>query len=228
MALLAGVALLYGFHSTRPAGPPANAVPVVVLMDTSAPMGVYDPRTRENSGTNADDISDALRDLPVALHKETVGATWNREDQVLKQIPDLIIIHRSAFIHAIVLDFQLGYPAPGDPRASSKEGPPPSREVLYDRLGPIGQGKLDAFLGYVGGANPRTRFLIYSRVWAEAARLQWEQSLERRFPAMKGRVFPISKAITNGTASFRDPDTVAQVTHAVRSILGLTASGAKK
>jgi hypothetical protein len=118
MGLIAGSALLYSFGvARRPAAPPVNAVPVVVLMDTSAPEGVYDPETRKKSGTNADDISDALNNLPVAIHKETVGSTWNREDQVLKQIPDLIVIHRSAFIHAIVLDFELGYPALAIPTA---------------------------------------------------------------------------------------------------------------
>jgi DNA-binding winged helix-turn-helix (wHTH) protein len=60
--------------------------PVIVLMDTSAPMGVYDPTTRKNSGTNADDISDVLRDLPVVLHKEGCrlrvepGASGTRTD----------------------------------------------------------------------------------------------------------------------------------------------------
>ena len=70
---------------------------------------------QENSGTNADDISDALGSLPVALHKETMSATWNREDQIIKQNPDLVVIHRSAFIHAMVLEFELGYSVPSGP-----------------------------------------------------------------------------------------------------------------
>ena len=159
-----------------------------------------------------------------------MGSTWNREDQVLKQIPDLIVIHRSAFIHAIVLDFQLGYPAPGDSDGSpeSKASPPPSRQILYNRLTPIGADKLEAFLGYAAGVNPRTRFLIYSRRWMDAARLAWQQNLERRFPALNGRVFTMSVEIKDGTASFRDPKTAAQVTQAVRSSLGVNTSDAKR
>jgi serine/threonine protein kinase len=58
MGLLAVAAVLYGLGiGERRAGPPVNAVPVVVLMDTSAPRGVYDPRTRQNSGTNVDGSS---------------------------------------------------------------------------------------------------------------------------------------------------------------------------
>jgi hypothetical protein len=230
MGLLAAAALLYaGRSGGRAADARVNAVPVVVLMDTSAPRGVYDPRTRQNSGTNADDISDALGSLPVALHKETLGATWNREDQIVKQNPDLVVIHRSAFIHAMVLEFELGYsvPVPTGPSSlpPTTNGAPPSVEILRDRLSPIGMDKLEAFIGYVGGANPRTRFLVYSRDWPDAARVAWEQSLVRRFPTMRDRVSPIRIAIRDGTASFRDPQTIAQMTQAVQSLLGLKATG---
>ncbi len=212
------LSILYSRVLNTTAGPPANAVPVIVLMDTTAPEGVYDPGTRKESGTNADDLSDSLRDLPVVLHKENIGATWNREVQVLKQTPDLILIHRSALIHAMVLEFEHGFPVEGVSK--------PPRQVLYDLLNPIGLDKLEEFVGYAAGANPRTRFLVYSRGWPQAnVRQTWEQSLERRFPAVKGRVFTIPIAVVDGTASFRDPKTIAQVKQMVRSILGLTASG---
>ena len=218
-------ALLYGVRSgARAAGPPVNAVPIVLLMDTSAPRGVYDPQTRQNSGTNADDISDALGSLPVALHKETIGATWNREDQVVKQNPDLVVIHRSAFAHAMVLEFQLGYSVSSRSAApTTTSDPPPSLDILEDRLLPIGIDKLEAFIGYVGRANPGTRFLVYSRAWPDVTRLEWEQSLVRRFPALKDRVSTIPIAIRNGTASFRDPLTIAQMTQSVKSLLRLNA-----
>jgi serine/threonine protein kinase len=224
MGLFAAGALLYGVRARgRTADSPVNAVPVVVLMDTSAPRGVYDPLTRKNSGTNADDISDALSSLPVALNKETLGATWNREDQIVKQKPDLIVVHRSAFIHAMVLEFELGYSVPSGSSSApaTATGTPPSREILYDRLTPIGLGKLEAFIGYVGGANPRTRFLIYSREWPEATRAAWEQGVVRRFPTMRDRVSPVSIAVRDGTASFRDPQTIAQMRQAVQALLGL-------
>jgi len=198
-------------------------------MDTSAPRGVYDPRTRQNSGTNADDISDALGSLPVALHKETLGATWNREDQIVKQNPDLVIIHRSAFTHAMVLEFELGYAAASGPSGvpPTTTGPPPSPEFLRDHLSSAGVDKLEAFIGYVGGANPRTRFLVYSREWPDAARAAWEQNLVRRFPTMRDRVSPIRIQIRDGTASFRDPQTIVQMTQAVQSLLGLKATSPK-
>jgi protein kinase-like protein len=231
MGLLAVAAVLYGLGiGGRRAAPPVNAVPVVVLMDTSAPRGVYDPRTRQNSGTNADDISDALGSLPVALHKETLGATWNREEQIVKQNPDLVVIHRSAFTHAMVLEFELGYSAATGPSAVPPitTGPPPPTEFLRGHLSSAGVDKLEAFIGYVGAANPRTRFLVYSRDWPDAARVAWEQNLVRRFPTMRGRVSPIRIEIRDGTASFRDPQTIAQMTQAVQSLLGLKATGPKQ
>jgi DNA-binding winged helix-turn-helix (wHTH) protein len=204
----------------RPTGPP-----VIVLMDTSAPMGVYDPTTRKKSGTNADDISNVLRDLPVALHKETVGSAWDREDQVLKQIPDLIVIHLSAFFHAMALDFQVGYP-PFDDTESTR-----SRDLFVHLLA-AAQNRLEAFLGYTGLANPKTRFLIYSRgrpgEWAEAAyQRDWVQNTERRFPVLKGRVFTLN--VEGGAnARFHDSRTVVQLRRSVESILGLTSSRAAK
>ena len=212
-----------------PAGPP-----VIVLMDTTAPSGVYDPDTRQKSGTNADDISDDLRDLPAAIRKETVGSTWNREDQVLKQIPDLIVIHKSAFSHAMIFDFQAAVPPLSDSGnlPLSKATPPPYRRYLFGRLSAVAEDKLEAFLGYVGASNSKTRVLLYSRgapgEWAEAAyRHDWVQNLERRFPALHGRVFTINVE-GRGEASFRAPKTAAQVRQTVQSILKLNSSGATK
>ena len=45
-----------------------DARPVVVLMDS--PGRVYDAATAAAGGTNADDVSDALRELPVVVYKE--------------------------------------------------------------------------------------------------------------------------------------------------------------
>ena len=197
-------------------------------MDTSAPLGVYDPNTRMDSGTNADDLSNILRDLPVVIHKETVGSTWDREDQVLKQGPDLIMIHRFAFFHAMNLEFQFGYP----PFSDSEEVRMPtgqrlSREYLFFRLYALAEGKLLTFLGYVGVSSRKTRVLIYSRgegrVWSEADRRDWVTNLERRFPSLNGRVFTMS--VEGGTlkATFRDPKTAALVKRQVQSILGLNS-----
>jgi hypothetical protein len=204
-----------------------NGPPLIVLMDTAAPMGVYDSDNRKNGRTNADDISDDLRDLPVTLHKETVGSAWDRDDQMLKPVPDLIVIHLSSFFHGMNLDFEIGYPpftdyAGAQPSEKSKQ---PLRSDLFIHLIDAAQNRLEAFLGYAGLANPKTRFLIYSRgrpgEWAEVAyRREWVQNTERRFPVLKGRVFTLN--VEGGEkASFRDPRTVAQLRRSVESILGL-------
>ena len=70
---------------------------VVILMDSTLPERVYDPATRNNGGTNSDDLTDTLADLPVELHKETTSASWRREDQIVKQRPALVMMHLSSF-----------------------------------------------------------------------------------------------------------------------------------
>jgi hypothetical protein len=151
----------------------------------------------------------------------------------VKEIPDLIVIHRSAFFHAMNLDFQIGYP----PFKDSSSAPEPeaaqavSRKYLFTHLQAAAQDRLQAFLGYAGLSNPKTRFLVYSRGgpgdWAETAyRQNWTRDVEQRFPVLKGRVFTIQIEGGDIKASFRDPATVRSMRHAVRSILGLKASGA--
>jgi hypothetical protein len=67
-------------------------------MDSPLPGRAYDARTGASGGTNADDITDALRDMPVVIEKENTSATWHREDQVLRANPDLIVSHPSALV----------------------------------------------------------------------------------------------------------------------------------
>jgi hypothetical protein len=40
-------------------------------MDSPLPGRVYDPRTLAEGGTNADDVTDALRELGFAVRKKT-------------------------------------------------------------------------------------------------------------------------------------------------------------
>ncbi len=186
--------------------------PVVFLMDTLAPHGVYDANTRRNAGTNADDLNDLLRDLPVELHKETLGSRWDREDQVLKQVPDLVVIHRSAFYHSVNLELGFGYSPFDDPLIKSRA----------DRVYEILNEKLMAFFGYVGLGDPHTRFLVYSRGWLEEQRLDFVADIEGRYPHLKGRVFTFQvPRDANGNASFRDPATGQMIRDRIVSILGL-------
>lgn len=69
----------------------------VVMMDSTLPKLVFDPATRAKGGTNADDITPILIDLPVQTVKETTSLQWSREEQLLQLNPDLVIVHLSAF-----------------------------------------------------------------------------------------------------------------------------------
>ena len=206
---------VWSFSSSGPGANRAAGPPVVILMDTPAPQGVYDPETRSASGTNADDLSDALRDFPVVLHKETVNSTWDGEDQLLKQGPALILIHRSAFFHSIAQEFGSVYPTdPGYYQENTR------------RLYAVADNKLVAFFGYFGLGSPNTRFLVYSRGavpgWAEeSVRYDWVTEIERRFPSLTGRIFTINVPGGVENATFRDDTTVRMVRRNVQSILEL-------
>jgi predicted Ser/Thr protein kinase len=204
------------------AGPDGSAAPrgprpVVFLMDTPAPIGVYDPETRRNAGTNADVLNDLLRDLPIEIHKETVGSRWDREDQVLKQRPDLIVIHRSAFYHSVNLE--LGYPyGPYDD---------PATEALAYRVYDVVLEKLMAFFAYVGLGDPHTKFLVYSRGappegWVEEQQRAFVAEIEGRYPHLKGRVFTFQVLRdADGNASFRQPRIADVIRERIIGILGL-------
>jgi hypothetical protein len=191
---------------------PRGPQPVVVLMDTLAPFGVYDTETRRNAGTNADDLNDLLRDLPVELHKETLGSRWDREDQILAQRPDLIVIHRSAFYHSINLELGFGY----RPYLNA------TIEAQADRVYEIVQEKLMALFGYVGLGDPHTRFVVYSRGWVEEQQLAFVTEIESRYPHLKDRIFTFQvPRDVDGNASFRDPATGEAIRGEIVAILGL-------
>ena len=108
-------ALAYVWATGRDPSPPPNPQPVIVLMDSPLPGRVYDPQTREEGGTNADDITDALRALPVAIRKENTSAVWHREEQVRLENPDLVISHISCFLDERVSGDQPDHRTPGGP-----------------------------------------------------------------------------------------------------------------
>jgi len=173
----------------------AAKTPVVVLMDSTLPDRVYDPETRKNGGTNADDITDILRDLPIVIQKENTSPLWHREDQILREKPSLIVIHRSCFA-----DAALGF----DPKSIAKQ---------------VADKKIESFLGYVSLGNPTTKFLTYTRHAEDQA--AWVADLEKRFPQLKDRV--VALIIPGGPehASFREPETKKLLRQRVESILGL-------
>jgi hypothetical protein len=187
------------------AGPPPNPRPVIVLMDSPLPGRVYDPRTFAAGGTNADDITDALQSLPVAIQKENTSAIWHREEQVVRQNPDLIVSHLSC-----LLDARFGEPG--------QEGP------VFDHLFALSRSRLVGVYGYVAAANPRTRFLVYSRgafsTPEKAAAFVGET--ETRFPALHGRLHVLNIPGDPDRATFRDPALARLIRDQVKSILGLS------
>lgn len=142
----------------------ASGPPVVVLMDSTFEDRVYDETTKANGGSNADDITNVLRGLPLTTIKEGTNSRWNREAEVLKENPALIIVHRSAFFTY-----------------------PPSR---FDEFYGLMDDKLVAFLGYVATQNARTRFIVYSRgSWDDAVyAARWREDAANRFPALASRI----------------------------------------
>jgi serine/threonine protein kinase len=173
----------------------AAQTPVVVLMDSPLPDRVYDPETRKNGGTNADDITDILQDLPIVIEKENTSPLWHREDQVLRERPSLIVIHRSCFADATV-------------------GLNPQSTALQ-----MADKKLESFLGYASLGNPTTKFLTYTRRTDDQA--IWVLDLEKRFPQLKGRVVALTVPGGSEHATFRDSKTKEMLRQQVKSILGL-------
>ena len=193
----------------------SSATPIVILMDTYAARGIYDEETRRKSGTNADTLSDILEDLPIVTQKEAIGSTWDRESQILKQRPGLIVIHRSAFFHSMNEDLGVGYPSESEDYSEE-----------FRRLYQIADNKLVALLGFLAQGNRETKFLVYSRGtgggWTEDEyRARWIHQAEGRFPSLQGRVTTI--AVPGGTAegSFRRPDAAKLIRSTVIDLLAI-------
>jgi hypothetical protein len=171
-------------------------------MDSPLEGRVYDPRTRAAGGTNADDVSDALRDLAIVISKENTSPIWHREEQVIQQNPDLVVSHLSCLFDERIARYDT-----------------PVGQHLFDNA----QQRLLGFFGYLASNNPRTKFLIYSRgrLWpttdAEAA---WRDDVLARFPKLNDRLFTV--VIPGGSgATFRDPRTAQLIRARVARILGL-------
>lgn len=204
-ALLAAVvtAIWVSPRAGPPEGLPApNSVPVIVLMDSPLPGRVYDPRTFAEGGTNADDVTDALRDLRVAIRKENTSAAWHREEQVVGENPDLIVSHLSCLLDARVGD--------GQPAVSNH---------LFD----VAENRLLVFLAYVAARNPRTRFIVYSRsvFQTHGGEEQWVATQVARLPVLRDRLNAFVVPGGHEAASFREPRTRELLRARVAQVLGL-------
>ena len=83
--------------------------------------------------------------------------------------------------------------------------------------------RLILFFGYLGTANPRTRFVVYSRSrFAEKdAADAWVEDVVARFPMLKGRVDTMSMPGGRVSATFRDPATARVLRTKVKELLAL-------
>jgi serine/threonine protein kinase len=152
--------------------------------------------------TNADDVTDALRDLRVAIRKENTSAAWHREEQVVAENPDLIVAHLSC-----LLDARLG------------EGQPELAEHLLD----LAASRFIVFLAYVAARNPRTRFIVYSRgvFQTQGGEQEWVAAQVARLPVLKGRLNAFIVPGGRERASFREPRTAQLLRTRVADVLGL-------
>jgi serine/threonine protein kinase len=187
--------------------PAPNAVPVIVLMDSPLPGRVYDPRTLAEGGTNADDVTDVLRDLGVAIRKENTSAAWHREEQVVGENPDLIVAHLSC-----LLDARVG------------EGQTAISEHLVD----LAENRFIVFLAYVAARNPHTRFIVYSRsvFQTRGGEEQWVATQVARLPVLKDRLNAFTVPGGREKATFRDPQTAQLLRARVAQVFGRGPKGA--
>jgi serine/threonine protein kinase len=200
-ALLAAVAGLWLFPRTTPIDQlPPNPQPVIVLMDSPLPGRVYDPRTEKEGGTNADDVTDALRGLPVSILKENTSAVWRREEQVIGENPDLIVSHLSC-----LLDARVGADQP----------------AVSEHLSELSYNRLLVFFAYVAARNPRTRFIIYSRsvFQRHGGEQQWVAIQEARLPVLRNRLHAFIVPGGQEHASFRQPETAQLLRARVTQVL---------
>jgi hypothetical protein len=186
----------------RPSGPPVNLQPVIVLMDSPLPGRVYDPRTASQGGTNADDVTDVLRALPVAIRKENTSAVWHREEQVIFENPDLIISHLSCLV---------------DERVANGDG------AVAEHLADVAEYRLLLFFAYVASRNPRTQFIVYSRAQFDrkGGEAVWLANEEAHLPILRGRLHPLTVPGGKERATFRDPSTGELLRTRVRQVLAI-------
>ena len=179
---------------------PPNPQPVIVLMDSPLPGRVYDPKTQAEGGTNADDVTDALRVLPVAIRKENTSAVWHREEQVFLENPDLVISHISCFVDERVA-------VAGD-------------QATITHLSDQAESRLLLFFAYVAARNPRTHFIVYSRrtFQRKGGEAAWLANEEARLPILRGRLHPLTVPGLE-RASFRQPATAQLIRTRVMEVL---------
>jgi serine/threonine protein kinase len=187
------------------------AKPVVLLMHTREKIGTY-PSWDGRPGTNtAGELATLLKPfLPPKsrLIPEPTSVNWDRDAEVVRQRPNLVLALRSAFYHRS--DDGGAYPpADGDLRVATADE------------------RLSSLMDRIGHEVPECKFLIYSRGiepnWLDKGRRSdWVRRIEDRFPHLKDRITTI--AIHGGPAgSFTQPENFDLLLNEVKNLLNLPA-----
>ena len=117
----------------------------VLVIDSALMNNVYCELTKELAGTNIDDISDLIKDYPIRIAGRAVRNKATRkglEDEVIKNKPNLIIMHIGAFEG---VDYKIGED---------------EAEIIA----------VSKFVKTIISKLPDTEFLIYSRKGISALR----------------------------------------------------------
>jgi len=214
--------------------------PVVFLVDTVVPQGIYDEEDKPPRGNaNADVLRTVLSKLKrpvntpsVLIPGDWIKMGWDGVARVIIEDPDLLLIHRSSFFHPANAIIGLGYPPFFTTNIVDTSALGPGGQVtnavtigtnalaftswkgLYDACDVV----LVGFLANIAAAAKRCRFLVYSRGtdenWKQADfRKEWVELVEKRHSVLKGRVTAmlIEPDAAGGRGSFRDPKTAKSI-----------------
>ena len=149
---------------------------------------------------------------------DTIPYNWQGEKEAIAMHPDLVVIHRSAFFHAMNAGVQIG---------DRKEEPfPEPLEGKWQALYLAADDHLMLFLGFVGMQSPHTKFLVYSRGtgggWQEEKyRKDWVAKVEKRFPELKDRITTMFIEDGREGKTFSNPSNITRIRKHVQDILGL-------
>lgn len=86
-------------HSPENRSNATDEGPIIIVMDSHNTEAVYGQTMKGLFGSNTDDISEIIDDIygSGSIRREATNPKWKREESIIAQEPDLIIIHKSAF-----------------------------------------------------------------------------------------------------------------------------------
>ncbi len=192
MLLAGGVAVWKGSlpNPFRSPVPSQSHGPVLVLMDTIAPRGIYGEENKKIGRSNAMDLYELFKhqipEIPPAnIHPEAIGLEGENRSRIRSRNPHLILIHRSVFFHSMAAALGIRYREDWR-NEQDRHQFETAYKILGDRV-------LREFIWDIGNSLPQTKFLIYSRGtdtnWISTKfRADWVKEIEDDYPVLKSRV----------------------------------------